>query len=142
MILSNEAYLNIIETMPVVCIDGLIINEKKQFLLVKRANEPLKNEFWMPGGRLHKNEKCEDGIKRKILQELNAEVEIIKCLGHFEEFFEKTEQNVKNGFHAISIVFLLRLLNQNIKLDEQSMEWIWTEKLPMRLKNYNILERI
>ena len=55
--------------MPVVCVDALIINEN-EYLLVKRKNDPLKNKFWMVGGRLNKNELIVNGIKRKIYEEI------------------------------------------------------------------------
>lgn len=142
MIISDTEYKKIMEYMPVVCVDGLIINENREFLLVKRKNEPLKNEYWLPGGRLHKNEKLEEAIKRKMTEELNIEVEIIKSLGYFEEFFDNTVQEVNGGFHALSIVFLLKLKNANIKLDNQSTDWKWFKVLPERFKSYNLEKEI
>ena len=45
MFLEQKLYKKIMESMPIVCVDALIINEKKEYLLVKRKNEPLKNKF-------------------------------------------------------------------------------------------------
>ncbi len=142
MIIDENDYIKIMETMPVVCVDGLIVNNKKEFLLVKRNNEPLKGQYWLPGGRLHKNETLENSIKRKIYEELRCEVKIIKSLGYFEEFFGETKQNVNSGFHAISIVFLLKLLSSDILLDNQSDDWKWFSKLPERFNTYNLLNKI
>jgi colanic acid biosynthesis protein WcaH len=139
--LSLVEYKWVMETMPVVCVDGLIVNERRQFLLVRRLNAPLKGEFWLPGGRLHKGEKLRDGIRRKMREELGAEVEVIRDLGHFEEFFHDTAQDVPGGFHAISVVFQLRLDSQEINLDEQSGEWAWFAELPPRLAGYNLISR-
>jgi len=124
------------ETMPVVCVDGLVINDRGEFLLVKRKNEPLKNEYWLPGGRLHKGESLKEAIQRKMRQELGVDVEILQDLGYFEEFFEKTHQNVSGGFHAISFIFLVRVKSNDIKLDAQSAEWKWFTELPPRLLAY------
>lgn len=142
MILPEKDYKKVLDTMPVVCVDGLIINSQNQYLLVKRNNEPLKGEFWLPGGRLHKNELLETSIKRKIFEELGTEVSIVKFLGYFEEFFDVTEQKTKGGFHAISFVFLLKLLSDKISLDNQASEWRWFDELPIKFKSYNLVDKI
>ena len=128
--------------IPVVCIDGLIMNDRKEFLLVERKNEPLKGEFWLPGGRLLRGESLDDGIRRKMKEELGTEVEIVKLLGHFEEFFEKTEQGNVNGFHCISFVFQLTVDSDRIRLDEQSENWEWFRDPPPKLVPYKLLEKI
>ena len=51
MILPSEEYKNVLSAIPIVCIDCLVVNESGEHLLVKRANPPLKGEYWVPGGR-------------------------------------------------------------------------------------------
>ena len=132
MIPSNE-YVKIVENMPIVCIDGIIINSDGKFLLVKRENEPFKGEYWVPGGRLLKNETLENAVKRKMKQELGIEVKIQKLFGYFEDFYENT-YNVQSGLHVVSFIFLLNTDEiENIKLDNQSSEWKWFNELPSRL---------
>jgi colanic acid biosynthesis protein WcaH len=132
MFIKEKLYKKIMEKVPVVCTDALILNEKKEFLLIKRKNEPLKNIYWMIGGRLHKNELIENGIKRKLHQEIGVKNIKVKYLGFFEEFFLKTKQNVNNGFHSISFVYLAFInSNTKIKIDEQSSEFKWFKKLPL-----------
>lgn len=138
MKLPEEQYRLVLETMPIVCVDGLIQDEHGRYLLVKRLNEPLKNEFWLPGGRLEKGERLEAAIQRKMREELSADVEIVRLLGHFEEFFERTEQGTASGMHAISFVFLLRLLSDGVVLDSQSGEWGWFDELPGTFERYGL----
>jgi len=133
--IPSEDFKMIVENMPIVCIDGVIENEKGEYLLVKRKNEPLKGEYWVPGGRLLKNEKLEDAINRKMEQELSTKVKVGKILGFFEKVFEKTHLNVHSGFHGISFVFLLTPLDQNIMLDNQSTDWKWCKELPKKFKD-------
>lgn len=134
MMIPNKDYKMILSHMPIVCIDGVVVNENGEYLLVKRKNEPLKGKYWVPGGRLLKNEKLKDAIKRKMNQELGVDVKVEKLLGFFEIFFGKTPFNISSGFHAISFVFQLRLLKHPIKLDNQSSDWKWSKKLPRKLK--------
>ena len=138
MNLPVDEYRRVLETMPIVCVDGLIVDEQGKFLLVKRENEPLKGEYWFPGGRLLRGEKIEAAIRRKMREELSTEVEVIKLLGHFEEFYERTEQGNPAGLHAISFVFLLRLVQEDIRLDDQSADWGWFEDLPPTFQEYGL----
>lgn len=131
MKIKKNLYIKIMETVPIVCIDAIIVNEKNQYLLVKRNNNPLKNKFWMVGGRLHKNELLADGIKRKIKEEAGIKKSTISYIGFFEEFFSKTEQNINGKFHAISFVYKVTVNSKvKIKIDNQSIEYRWFNKLP------------
>ncbi|WP_051360666.1 NUDIX domain-containing protein [Desulfuromonas sp. TF] len=136
MILPEADYKKVMESMPVVCIDCLVQNDQGEFLLVKRNNEPLKNEFWLPGGRLFKHERLHDAVQRKMREELGIDVRVVRNLGFFEEFFDKTAQNAAGGFHAISFLYLVKPLGSEIQLDRQSSDWGWFRELPERLREY------
>ena len=49
--IPEEEYQKILKTMPVFCGDFLIFAEKK-YLLIKRKEEPVKDVYWVIGGRL------------------------------------------------------------------------------------------
>src|SRR5207253_2528001 len=116
--------------MPIVCVDCLVVNGNGEYLLVKRKNEPLKGEFWVPGGRLHKHERLVDAVHRKMREELGVEVEIIENVGFFEEFFDKTREGADGGVHTISIVYIVKPRSYDIRLDDQGTEWKWFKELP------------
>lgn len=141
MILSHEDYRKFLTTMPIVCVDCLVVNKKGEYLLVRRRHEPLKGEYWVPGGRLYKNERLVDAVHRKMREEIGVDVEIIENLGFLEEFFEKSEQDAAGGVHSISILYLVRPLSFDIKLDDQSTEWIWRKDLPPKLREYSYISK-
>jgi len=135
MIVRKSLYKKIMESVPVICVDAIIMNEKNEYLLVKRKNEPLKNKFWMVGGRLHKNELLIKGIKRKLREEVGIKKGLVKYLGFFEEFFSKTEQKINGNFHTISFVFIVFINSKTIiEIDNQSKEFKWFKKLPQTFK--------
>jgi colanic acid biosynthesis protein WcaH len=137
MNLEESLYKQVMENMPIVCVDAIIMNEKGEYLLVKRKNEPLKNKFWMVGGRLYKNELTKDGIKRKIKEEVGIENGAFKYLGHFEALFDKTAQKIQSNFHTISFVYLVFISSSSaIKVDNQSSEYKWVKKLPKVFNEY------
>jgi colanic acid biosynthesis protein WcaH len=139
MKLSYEDYKKFLSSMPIVCVDCLVVNDNGEYLLVKRKNEPLKGEYWVPGGRLQKNERLADAVRRKMREEIGVDVDIIENVGFFEEFFDKTEQNAEGGVHSISVVYRVKPKSYDIKLDDQSDDWGWFKDIPARLKEYDYL---
>ncbi|MBI2602107.1 MAG: NUDIX domain-containing protein [Deltaproteobacteria bacterium] len=140
MRLNEEEYRRFLSTMPIVCVDCVVRRKSDgKFLLIKRKNEPLKGLYWVPGGRLLKNERLDDAVRRKMKEEIGVEVEILKHLGYFEEFFERTEQNADSGVHSLSMVYLVEPVSETIVLDDQSSDWDWFDELPEQLVHYKTL---
>jgi len=132
-LIPEDIYKSIVETMPILCVDAIIRNDKQEILLVKRTNEPLKGEWWVPGGRVYKGEKLEDAIKRKIKEELDIDIQIKGAVGYYEDQFEKNPLNVESGLHTLGIVFETKPQSLDIKLDDQSGDWKFFDKIPDRL---------
>ncbi len=53
---------------------ALIVNEKGELLLTRRAIEPNKGMLDLPGGFVDPGERAEDALVREVLEELNLEV--------------------------------------------------------------------
>ena len=64
--IDDSLYNKIINVLPILCVDGFIVDDDK-ILLLKRNNYPAINEWWVPGGRVVKNELLCDSITRKNL---------------------------------------------------------------------------
>lgn len=83
-----EEYKNMLNKLPIPCIDIVILNEKNEILLLKRDNEPALNEWWVPGGRIHKNESFKCAALRKAKEELGLDAEFVQMLGFGETIFD------------------------------------------------------
>ncbi len=132
-LIPEETYRSIVDTMPILCVDAIIRNDRQEVLLVKRTNEPLKDEWWVPGGRVYKGESLENAIKRKIKEELGIDIKIKGAVGYYEDQFEKNPLNLESGLHTLGIVFEAEPQSLNIKLDGQSGGWKFFDKIPARL---------
>lgn len=135
-----DSYKKIINLLPILCVDIVVKKSKSEYLLVKRANEPLKGEWWVIGGRVLKGESLIDAARRKALQELSLNIMELSPIGYYEEFFEKNHFNVPSGMHSVSIVFETYISgDEKIELDSQSTEWIFSETLPTKfiIKKFN-----
>ena len=131
--IPEDKYRVIIDAVPILCVDCIIVNEENQYLLIKRKNEPLKGEWWVPGGRVRKGEKLRCAIRRKVVEELGIRLTQVVPLGYYEDEFDKNPLNVESGLHTLGIVFTAKPKKFNIKLDKQSGEWKFFDKLPERL---------
>ncbi len=144
--IPEEKYKEILELLPVCCAD-VIIKKGKKILLVMRKNEPLKEKFWLPGGRIYKNEKSEDAAVRKALEECGLNVKIEKKIGSYDLMEEVGPfDDLKGGVHTVGIVFLASITknNQPIVLDSQSLHYKWVDKSDKTLdpRLYSLLEEL
>lgn len=55
-LIPPDQYAQIIEVLAIVCVDVVIMNRNRAYFLVKRANEPLKDQWLVIGGRVLKGE--------------------------------------------------------------------------------------
>ena len=139
MFVEEKLYSDIIKLVPILCVDLSIVCDSK-FLLVKRNQSPLKDEWWVPGGRILIGESSHDAAIRKLDEELKiSSFDKISVLGIYEDLFEESSLG-KHLYHTISVVYEFKIDNiKNIELDKTSKEWGLFDNLPDRLtKNLTI----
>lgn len=126
-----EDYRKVLATMPVLCMDCIVVHKGK-YLLVKRKNRPLKGEYWLPGGRVYKNETLEQAAIRKMKEEIGLDVKIIKLAGFHEFLYEENEFGL-DSVHTVSAIFYVSPISNEVTLDEQSDDYVWSDTLPDKL---------
>lgn len=87
MIIPADIYDVVVRSMPIPCVDVMPIARDGQVLLVRRAEEPARDEWWFPGGRVHYGETRKDAARRKLREECGLAVESISDHGTYELFF-------------------------------------------------------
>jgi len=83
---------------------GAVIVRGDRALLVRRATEPLKGEWSVPGGALELGEKLRDGAAREALEETGLRVEVGEVLDVFDSIF--TDGDGRTQYHYVLIDFL------------------------------------
>jgi colanic acid biosynthesis protein WcaH len=119
-------YQQILENMPVCCVDLVIAHDGK-VLLGFRKDEPLKGAWCVPGGRILKNETFAAAVQRKAKEEVGLDVDIVRKVGSYEIFFDKGPFPLKTGVHDIAIVFLVKPKGKNpvVKLESHQSKYKW-----------------
>jgi ADP-ribose pyrophosphatase YjhB (NUDIX family) len=93
---------------PIIGVGAVIVRDDR-VLLVRRATDPLKGEWSVPGGALELGEKLRDGAAREALEETGLQVEAGEVLDVFDSIF--TDPDGRTQYHYVLIDFLCRPLS-------------------------------
>ena len=128
--LSKEEFIAIVKNTPLISIDFIIENNDGEVLLGWRNNLPAKGYWFVPGGRIQKDEKFRDAFKRILSTEtgLGYEMEEATFLGIFEHLYPNENFADEPGFGTHYVVMAYRIKIEK-KLDnlphDQHMEYWW-----------------
>jgi colanic acid biosynthesis protein WcaH len=113
MLLSKDTFSSVIENTPLISIDLIVENDKSQILLGNRVNEPALGYWFVPGGRIFKDESLDDAFQRTVKEELGLNIERKDSIFDktYEHFYENNVFNNKFSTHYI-------VLAHKIKIDE------------------------
>ena len=126
-----EQYRQILEVLPILCVDVIITNSRGEYLLVKRKGKPLEGHWWVIGGRVLKGETLEQAVVRKVRTEAGLTIWNLRAVGYYQQVFPDAPFEVQSGLHTVSVVFSGEADDrQPIKLDGQSADWIYAKALP------------
>ncbi len=92
--------------MPIVTVD-LLIETGDGFLVVKRKNQPVKDGWWIPGGRMKKGESVEAAAVRKTKEEMSIDAKVARLIGVYDLRFPEGPFGVKS-LHNIDFAFLMK----------------------------------
>ncbi len=108
MFIPDEEFKQIVKNTPLVNIDFVIENLDGNFLLGYRTNKPAKGSWFVPGGRIRKEETIEAAFRRISKDELNLKLDITKSefLGVYEHFYcDNTFDESGFGTHYIVLAY-------------------------------------
>ena len=130
-LIPTDKYKEILAVLPILCVDIVIKNPKGEYMLLKRSNEPKKDQWWVIGGRVLKGETLEQAVVRKVKQETNIEVKSMRPIGYYELVQGVNPFGLPFEYHTVSVVFETVLSSdQKIMLDDQSSEYKFAKELP------------
>lgn len=135
--IPEKLYSQIIENMPILCID-FVLYHKGKALLTYRTQEPAKGEWWVQGGRVFKNETLSQALQRLAKREMGSEVKVIKKMYLYEYNSDKAKSGVKTGTHTVAVGYLVKPANDNftVSMDETHSEFKWIDRIDESLHPY------
>ena len=118
MFLDKQTFSTVIDSTPLVSIDLVISNEHGQYLLGERLNRPAKGFWFVPGGRILKNESLASAFKRLTLEELGCEYDISSSTlqGTYDHFYEDYVFGEDVSTHYVAISHKLTVCEADLNL--------------------------
>ena len=101
--------------VPLITVDGIIIKNEK-ILLIKRATEPYKDSWALPGGFVELGETLEQAVAREIEEETCLKTEALKLVGAYSD-----PKRDPRG-HTISVAYLMKITSGKPKTTDEAKE--------------------
>jgi len=128
--LSSEEFREIIKNTPLISIDLVIENSDGKILLGSRENLPAKSYWFVPGGRIFKNENFSSAFQRIIKEEtgLDKNLEDANFLGIYEHMYPDENYFSDEGYgtHYVVVAYRIRIQESGLNLPaEQHSNFRW-----------------
>lgn len=127
--LPSKDFQTVVENAPLFAIDLVVVNDQHKILLGLRSNAPARGYWFVPGGRVFKNESLENAFKRITKSEIGIEQPIThaKFIGLYEHFYPDSAVDSNVSTHYINATHLVRLDPSRLSLpySEQHQEYRW-----------------
>jgi len=127
-VLELSTFKSIVENTPLVSIDICLIYGGK-LLLGKRNNQPLRGEWFTPGGRVFKNEPWQECLRRVAKSEIGLVVEDIadfRLMGVWDHFYENSLMDEQVSTHYVNLPHYFFLTKRpKLSIDQQHDDLSW-----------------
>jgi len=109
---------------------GVLIEKDGRYLLIRRAADPDKGMWSVPGGLVEVGEKVKDAAAREALEETGLRVEIVERLGVVDKIMRDDEGRVM--YHFIIVQFMARIVEGEVRAMDDALEarWVRLSELP------------
>ena len=129
MYLEKETFQAVIASTPLISIDLVIKNTQSEYLLGYRTNKPAKGFWFVPGGRILKDESLAKAFKRLTSEELGREYRIdqARFIGPFDHFYQDNVFGDEFSTHYVAIGYELQLSEglSHLPADIQHQNYQW-----------------
>ena len=113
---------------------GVLIERDGMYLLIRRAADPDKGMWSVPGGLVEIGERVRDAAVREAMEETGLRVELVERLGVVDKIMRDDDGRVK--YHFIIVQFLARIVEGEARAMDDALEARWAE--PSEFRSYEL----
>jgi ADP-ribose pyrophosphatase YjhB (NUDIX family) len=100
-----------------------VVFKEDRILMVKRANEPNKGKWSIPGGGIELGETVYEAARREVREECSIEIEIERVLDSADTIVRDEKGRIK--YHYVIIDLLARYTDGGIEAQSDAEECGW-----------------
>ena len=138
--LPLDIFKTVVAHTPLISIDLIVRAPDGRVLLGKRCNRPAQGYWFVPGGRIAKDESFEQAYERLLQVELGCSSDQVerRFLGVYQHFYDDNFSGEDFSTHYVVLGYEVQLKEELAELpDEQHSEYCWM-KTPELLENDNV----
>lgn len=126
---DEELYQRFRELMPIASVDILVVYDGK-LLLMLRNNDPGKDLWWTPGGRVRIGETLEEAAIRELSEETGLTASKLDKKGVMDHFWPRG--------HFVTTFFRANVADDRVKLNDEHRGYKWISETTETLHPYMI----
>lgn len=136
--LSEQTFKTIVASTPLISIDLIVRDPKNKILLGKRVNRPAQGAWFVPGGRVLKDESLEQAFTRLLKVELGMGKTISSFKGVYQHFYDDNFSEESFTTHYVVLAYEVKFKGEITALPHaQHNEYSWFSELAL-LNNDNV----
>lgn len=131
MFLKPEDFATVVRSTPLISIDLIVENAEGEFLLGKRNNRPAQGYWFVPGGRVQKDETLAAAFTRLTQAELGVALALSAGQFHgvWQHFYDDNFSGTDFTTHYVVLGFRVKLEKGASQLpDAQHNDYRWLSK--------------
>lgn len=125
--INESLFRKIKRSMPIAAVDILALHQGR-LLLMLRNNEPAKNEWFTPGGRVLYGEILKDAVVRKLQEETGLKATKIGK--------SSTMSHIYSNAHYVTTFFRVDVADDKVRLNEEHRNFKWISSVETDLHPY------
>lgn len=127
--LPKAEFDQIYAKVPRLTVEVVIRNKQGEILLTKRAIDPCKGQWHLPGGTVRMGESLVKAVERVALHEVGLKVSDPKLQGYIEY-----PSHYRSGqIYPVGIVFEIDSFKGSVVIDDEAEAWGWFRQLPANM---------
>jgi len=115
---------------------GIVVKKENQILLVKRAHEPKKGLWALPGGMVNLGEPVRTAAIREVKEECSIEIDLEDIISVIDLIDKDDSGKIK--YHFVLIDFSAHYVSGELKAASDALDAVWVSS--EELVNYDIPE--
>jgi ADP-ribose pyrophosphatase YjhB (NUDIX family) len=113
---------------PVVGVGAVIVRDARA-LIVRRAHEPRKGEWSLPGGMLHLGESLSEAARREVREETGLEIELGPIIETFDRIHRDEAGRIRYHFVIVDFVGWSARGDAVAGSDAEAVAWVTADEV-------------